>query len=728
MGLGGQRRFAAVGLAVAVLASSLVVWSIRHIPLDQGVGPVTNAKVGGGPGPELSRNGRLAYWREDPAGGALLYAQNLDGSLRRPVVRVESIRRVSRTRWTTDGSALTYIEGGTRAVVLRLDGTSNDLVLPQAEAFGGRRIVDQRWSPDSSKVAFTVKREADGRHDVWLAQARGAELVRATTLDDAIADDWISPNELLVQSANGLLGVLGDGVLAGGPANAIRPITGAASASPIVGEDGRLYYVAGRTVPGPSDAAPTVYAAGALWSSFVDGSDARKVRDLPNELLKIDAHLTTNTLLVHRNEQTGQTVNLGSTFYDIPGNAGLVERVAVAPDRRSAIGFVPRRVVRIDLTRPASASVSVLLDGVIDADAWYPRTATLSRPAPAEATRLPDARFAFNLAGSTWTMGRDGVPALLRTPGMQASFFRRLPTPLPLWSPRGDRLLTTEVTNTTTGAFGALLVDPRTGAAKRLEAFGPVGRNLAWSPDGASVAAVAIPGPGVAQLPDTLEVRFATVDDTIARAAVPGREVAWTGGGLFVISNGTFVAEPRSRTGLAVERVDGTTLRPVVTMATLMADPRALATATAATPAISDLGASADGAYVSVRLTYAIALGEAPRSFLTITRTDTGRPALYIPQETTADVQWSPRRALIGYTTVGPVAAGTRTVTATVLDPATGQIVSRVEGSRFAGWAPDAAAFYVARESGLFHHAIGAATGVKVSPIGVPVSLAPARP
>jgi hypothetical protein len=345
-----------------------------------------------------------------------------------------------------------------------------------------------------------------------------------------------------------------------------------------------------------------------------------------------------------------------------------------------------------------------------------------------------DARFVFTLAGSIWTMGRDGMPSFLRPPSEQLGIFRRAPFPIPVWSPRGDRVLTTELVNGNTGALSALVLEPRTGAATRLSSLGPVGRIAAWSPDGASVAAVGLPSGGsvlqvggINQIQDTLEIRFATLEDKIDRAPVPGREVAWTAGGLFVISNGTFVADPRSRTGLAVERVEGATRRPVVTMAALLADPRSLATATAAIPALADLGAAADGTFVSVRLTYATALGEATRSMLTISRTDTGRPAAYLPLESTSDLQWAPRGARVAYTALGPVQAGTRSTTATVFDPATGEVLARVEGARFAGWSPEGTGFYVSRESGLFQHALGSATGTRVSPIGVPVMVAPAR-
>ena len=54
---------------------------------------------------ELSRNGRLAYWRMDAGGEIQLWVANSDGSGRRAVAKIDSISRVQATRWGQCGRA-----------------------------------------------------------------------------------------------------------------------------------------------------------------------------------------------------------------------------------------------------------------------------------------------------------------------------------------------------------------------------------------------------------------------------------------------------------------------------------------------------------------------------------------------------------------------------------------------------------------------------------------------
>ena len=56
--------------------------------------------------------------------------------------------------------------------------------------------------------------------------------------------------------------------------------------------------------------------------------------------------------------------------------SSLIRRAVVSSDRTTAIGFGGPRVVRIDLTRglsPSESSFVVLLDGILNADAWIRR-------------------------------------------------------------------------------------------------------------------------------------------------------------------------------------------------------------------------------------------------------------------------------------------------------------------------------------------------------------------
>ena len=54
--------------------------------------------------PELSRTGRLAYWRTDPGGGGELTVANLDGTLRRTVSTRARVRRRVPSRLDTVSS------------------------------------------------------------------------------------------------------------------------------------------------------------------------------------------------------------------------------------------------------------------------------------------------------------------------------------------------------------------------------------------------------------------------------------------------------------------------------------------------------------------------------------------------------------------------------------------------------------------------------------------------
>ena len=92
-----------------------------------------------------------------------------------------------------------------------------------------------------------------------------------------------------------------------------------------------------------------------------------------------------------------------------------------------------------------------------------------------------------------------------------------------------------------------------------------------------------------------------------------------------------------------------------------------------------------------------------------------------------ADEAWSPARPLIGYTNTlgGQGIPGTPTEAkpvAIVRDPANGAVVAEVDG-RFAGWSPDGAWFYVATSGGLYARPLAGGELVRVSGIGVPVSI-----
>jgi hypothetical protein len=110
-----------------------------------------------------------------------------------------------------------------------------------------------------------------------------------------------------------------------------------------------------------------------------------------------------------------------------------------------------------------------------------------------------------------------------------------------------------------------------------------------------------------------------------------------------------------------------------------------------------------------------------------LVRASDGAATGYVHSGSIADEAWSPARPLIGYTDTsgGEGFLGTpaeaRSV-ATVRDAASGVVVVQADG-RFAGWSPDGAWFYVATSGGLYARPLAGGALVRVSGVGVPVSV-----
>ncbi|MDO8563045.1 MAG: hypothetical protein Q7S25_04290, partial [Candidatus Limnocylindria bacterium] len=58
---------------------------------------------------------------------------------------------------------------------------------------------------------------------------------------------------------------------------------------------------------------------------------------------------------------------------------------------------------------------------------------------------------------------------------------------------------------------------------------------------------------------------------------------------------------------------------------------------------------------------------------------------------------------------------------ATIVDAASGEALATLDG-RFAGWSPDGAGYYVARDTGLYFARLGASDLLRIGPVGVPVA------
>jgi len=195
---------------------------------------------------------------------------------------------------------------------------------------------------------------------------------------------------------------------------------------------------------------------------------------------------------------------------------------------------------------------------------------------------------------------------------------------------------------------------------------------------------------------------------------------------MFVLTNGTIRANDRARDEQAIELWNGTQKRTVTTVARIISDPRASVgtIATRGITSVSNITAARDGAFVTARVAF---LGSAATPFLVLLRASDGAATQYVLGDRIADEAWSPARALIGYTntTGGQGIPGTATEpkpSAVVRDATTGSVLAEVDG-RFAGWSPDGAWFYVAASGGLYARSLAGGALVRVSGIGVPVSI-----
>jgi hypothetical protein len=327
--------------------------------------PATDA----GARPALSSSGRLAYWRLSPSGVFVLWVSNLDGSAARSIASLPAnTSRPFATRWTGDGTAVAY--GTDLGIgVVRLDGTRTDIAVPAQVRNSGFRMVDQRWSPSGTRVAASLQRSTDGKTDVYLGLLDRRELVLAGDLGIAFAGDWLSDEEVLIESSTGVLGALRE------PGGRIRRLVNRSAASPFF--DGtRIFFLSGE-INTTGTAGGNFVMNPSVWSVRPDGEDERPEGRLEVAgSLRLDGTWPDGRYLMHIGpDQTQFLIGPRSTSL---APASLLRRAVVGADRRFAIGFGGTRVVRIDLTRgfsPTESAFVVLLDGVFSPDAWLRRSA-----------------------------------------------------------------------------------------------------------------------------------------------------------------------------------------------------------------------------------------------------------------------------------------------------------------------------------------------------------------
>jgi Tol biopolymer transport system component len=685
-------------VSVAVLAGALAMGGLLE---ERIVAPDASPTASASRAPvELSRAGRLAYWRTDPAGDTQLWVSNIDGSGRRAIARTDSVAGLASTRWSPDGESIAYLErGGQTVAVQRLDGAHVDLPLPPALVTAGSRLIDLDWATDSRSVAATQRDAGSSTTDVYVALASGGSWRNVTLLRNAFLSQWISADELLVHTGNGLIGVQRvDGTR-------LRPLTAQVATSPFLGDDGRVYYFAGQVSPAVRDATVPVINAGQsrVWSLTLDGGDIRQETAQAYDDVRLVARWPTGRFVVHQGASTALAF-LADGQPPIDTTLGVVDRVVFSPDRRTAIGLTGSRIFRYDTAQPNTPVV--LLSDVAQPDAWYPETVTIARTSPAPAQARPAARYTFSLGGLIWATDATGGLRLLRQMQANDLDLRRLSgVAVPQWSPGGDRIVYFDVL--ASSFRGAVFVTDVTGTGGRLSDQDAVGPFPTWSPDGNVAYTDLVASFDSAGFGADGEVRIVTPTNGARVATYRAREIAFGGGKTFLIDNGKLDLPFQIRADHSILESTPTGTRTVATAAGLSSGtPFGAAQALQ----LSMLGSSADGAFLSVRVSPATgSLG----FIFAIVRAADGRPTLQADAQAVADVRWSPTGHLTGMTLANiPV----------VRDADTGSIVASAGSGRFAGWSPDGKWFYVARETGLYAQLLSGGDPVRISPLGVPVS------
>ena len=666
---------------------------------------------------DLSPTGRLAYWRQEANGDYLLWLANADNSRRRSVAKADQPNAVSRTKWSADGGAIAYVEGGVRLVVVRVDGVRSVYTLAPELRADSYRIVDHRFSPSGSRIAATVQRATGSQSDVYVAGV-GGTWTRLTTTEDVLAGEWLTEDDLLVHTTGGIVGRL----RASGR-DQLRPLTGLPGATPLLADDGRIHFLSGRVAPFAGSSETLVYSAqSSVWSMTADGEDLRREAvTLEPDSLRLDGQWP-GGYLFHRGTNPAQ-VAIAKTAIELPTSAGLIERLRSSPDKKLAIGFAGTNLVRVELTPTGvAASAVVLLGSVSQGDAWFPRTTSLATVAPVRVD-VPAARYVFTLGKHLWSMGPDGVPSLLRAANTNAQTLSRFTLPPPVWSPSGDRILTVESLASGTFAFQLIaVVIGRDGTTRRYTSPSSIGPVATWSPDGAQILVAALPAaatdPGVLNS-DLAVVVLDAASGNIARS-IPGREAVWTSGGIVVLSNGTVRTGDRARDGQALEVWNNSDKRQITTVSALVAPLFAGADRTAQIPLTVrgntqavGLSAAPDGAHVALHINF---LGSAPTPAFAVIRAKDGSTSAV--EAEAADEAWSSTGRRIGYTLSPAQPAARRAI---VRDAESGAVLMDLEG-RFAGWSPDGLWAYIARGDGLYAKRLASGDAVRFSPIGVPMS------
>ncbi len=706
-----------------VLASAIAVGASVYEPAPE-VSAAPTARA------ELSGTGRMTYWKRVSDAESELWVSDLDGRRAWPLVREPATLEIASTRWSIDGSSVAYIRGNTSVVVAGIDGKGTALQMPRELLSEELRIVGYSLSPSAGWIALTLQQHGlrNRPSDVYLVEVPPERRrqqppdvpplpmvgvppwVRATELGDTYAGRWISESELFIETRGGMIARLDR------ETREIWPVSGMHATSPMLGGDGRLYFAGGAWVH--ADAAGGPWANGGIWSASLDGSDARSEADRHLESFRLLGRLSDGRFVI---ASPGSTYLVGQQLIPTPWQAGTIRRVIVPASGDDAIGITDSRVVRMFASKipDSNASVappdavSMLLDGVRDADVWFPPAKAAPLPAPAPVGG-PAARLAFVIGTTLFEASVSGsLRAVVSAP--PGGWLGQ-----PAWSPNRDRIAVVvgrpeEQPNSTLVVYGA---SRELWRSANLHA-----PTFSWSLDGSQIA-VTNYGEG--------DTRSTVVLDARSGAPVTthtGVSAQWTARGLVGFDSGVIdPAQQRFRQWIdnSVFLLTDTGRRRIIDARTLSAHPLLADVPGPELPAwISQVDASPDGQLIGIWVYRLAGLGFSHGAFVVVDAA--GEPQWVDPFEPrfgTQDLAWSPTGAAVGMTLAGPDARqpgnpqfGT---TARVADGRTGAVVLEQPG-QFAGWSPDGDWVYIGRPEGLFAYPLAGGDGVRVGPFGVRV-------
>lgn len=705
----------ALAASAVVVSSAIALAASLRAPLAPIGQPEAQATATPSSFATLSASGRLAYWRPGVSiASSELWAGDLDGSKRWVIGSVSTLTEVALTRWSPDGNAVAYTLSGRGLGISRLDRSSFFIDLP-AGLRAATRIVSYEWSPDSTRIAATLRggNGLSNDSEVYLVDARaGATWERATTLGDAFAGAWIDDRGLFVETGSGMIGVLDVAT------KRVRPITGMQATSPLIGRDGRVYFVAGTTIAADISAQPV--GGGSVWSMTIDGDDLRAETPLRRDQTRLVGMLADGRAVAG---VPGSFYLAGAPIVPLAVPGDTLLKLVLSADGKRAIGIGGSRILQLDVAKLPRApdpfalagSLTVLLSEARNADVWFPKAEVTLAHRAGTSPEAPAARLAFLAGRALWTLYPGGAPTLALAPPSGGWIFA------PVWSPDGSRLAAAVFSGPPDGRFRLEILDTATGAVLRPDIGSGPGRYVpqdrgavAWSPSG-GLRVLTVGGDRA----DEYTTWLVEPRNGIVVGGMSGR-ISWSGDRLVVLTDGQLDAQQAIRAGQRIELRDGDRVRTITDAARLAADPLLADLPDQELPAvISEVTPLADPAYLAVWLHRARS-GGFRSSALAVIRVADGRAVWRLPFSPLlnwpTDVSWSPAGHLVGWT--GNDADGRRQ--AIVVDVSTGGTVTTAAG-RFAGWGPDGQWIYVARDEGLFAKRLAGGAEARVSPIGLPV-------